>query len=150
MTRCAGLLAAALLLAACGQEDKPAPGAAPASPAPTASAPAPPSPAPSSPAPQAQPPHATAPSSKAATAAAGDPEKGRQVYLGQCVACHNRDPAKDGPLGPAVKGSSPELVEARVVRGEYPAGYTPKRPSKVMPVRPDLAASISDLAVYLR
>ena len=151
MSRRAGLLAAALLLAACGQDDKPAPGA---SPAPTASAPAPapPSqaPAPVAPAPQTQPPHTPAPPGKAASAAAGNAEKGRQVYLGQCVACHNRDPAKDGPLGPAVKGSSPELVEARVVRGEYPAGYTPKRPSKVMPVRPDLAASISDLAVYLR
>ena len=151
MSRCAGLLAAALLLAACGQDDKPAPGAAPAPSAPTASAPAPaPAPAPLAPAPQAQPPHTPAPPGTATTAAAGDPEKGRQVYLGQCVACHNRDPAKDGPLGPAVKGSSPELVEARVVRGEYPAGYTPKRPSKVMPLRPDLAASISDLAVYLR
>jgi mono/diheme cytochrome c family protein len=149
-----GLLAAALLLGACGQDDKPAPGAATAPSAPTASAPAPaqapPSPAASSPAPQAQPPHTPAPPGKAATAAAGDPEKGRQVYLGQCVACHNRDPAKDGPLGPAVKGSPPELVEARVVRGEYPTGYTPKRPSKVMPVRPDLAPSIPDLAVYLR
>jgi mono/diheme cytochrome c family protein len=91
---------------------------------------------------------ATAPT-PAAVAAAGSAEKGRQVWLGQCVACHNPDPTKDGPLGPAVKGSSRELVDARVVRGEYPAGYTPKRPTKVMPPRPDLAPSVPDLAAYL-
>jgi mono/diheme cytochrome c family protein len=129
LSRRAGLLVAALLLAACGQDDKPAPGATPA---PTAAGPAP------------------APQTGKASSAAGDAEKGRQVYIGQCVACHNRDPGKDGPLGPAVKGSPPELVEARVVRGEYPPGYTPKRPSKVMPARPDLASSVPDLAVYLR
>ena len=111
----------ALLLAGCG--DQPAP-----PPAGNASAPAP---------------------TPAAVAAAGSAEKGRQVWLGQCVACHNPDPTKDGPLGPAVKGSSRELVDARVVRGEYPAGYTPKRPTKVMPPRPDLAPSVPDLAAYL-
>ena len=77
-------------------------------------------------------------------------EKGKQVWLGQCIACHNPDPTKDGPIGPSVKGSSPALVEARVLRAEYPAGYTPKRPTKVMPPRPDLAASVPDLAAYLR
>ena len=132
------VLATALLLAACGQDDKPAPGAAaPGAPAPSvgtlASAPA-------------TPPGA----SRDGVAAAGDPEKGRQVYLGQCVACHNRDPGKDGPVGPANKGSSRELVEARVLRAEYPAGYKPKRESRVMPPRPDLAPSVPDLAVFLR
>jgi len=70
--------------------------------------------------------------------------------MAQCIACHNPDPGKDGPLGPAVKGSSRELLEARVVQGNYPPGYTPKRPSRVMPPRPDLAPSISDLAAYLQ
>ena len=133
----AAVLAAALLLAACGQDEKPAPGAAaPGVPAPSAGTPAP---APNPPA-----------ISRDAVPAAGDPEKGRQVYLGQCVACHNRDPGKDGPVGPAIKGSSRELVEARVLRAEYPAGYKPKRESRVMPPRPDLAPSVSDLAGFLR
>ena len=133
----AAVLAAALLLAACGQDEKPAPGAAaPGVPAPSAGTPAP---APNPPA-----------TSRDAVPAAGDPEKGRQVYLGQCVACHNRDPGKDGPVGPAIKGSSRELVEARVLRAEYPAGYKPKRESRVMPPRPDLAPSVPDLAVFLR
>jgi mono/diheme cytochrome c family protein len=77
-------------------------------------------------------------------------ERGRQVYLAQCSACHSADPAKDGPLGPAVRGSSRALLEARVLRGIYPPGYTPKRPSAVMQPMPQLASSLDDLAAYLR
>jgi mono/diheme cytochrome c family protein len=114
------LAAAALAVGACGQDDTPAP--APAGPG---GAPAP-------------------------GAAAGDRAKGQQVWMANCVACHNPDPARDGALGPAVKGSTPELLEARVLRAEYPPGYTPKRPTKVMPPRPDLQPAIPDLAAYLR
>ena len=77
-------------------------------------------------------------------------ERGRQVYIAQCVACHSTDPTKDGPLGPAVKGASRELLEARLLRGAYPLGYTPKRPSAVMQPMPHLAGSLDDLAAYLR
>jgi mono/diheme cytochrome c family protein len=91
-----------------------------------------------------------APTAGPSVAAAGDPTKGKQIWLGQCVACHNPDPSKDGPIGPAVKGASKELLDARVVHGTYPPGYQPKRETKVMPPRPDLVASIPDLAAYLR
>ena len=77
-------------------------------------------------------------------------ERGRQVYASQCTSCHSGDPAQNGPLGPAVKGSSRELVEARVVRGTYPPGYTPKRPSAIMQPMPNLAGSVDDLTAYLR
>lgn len=77
-------------------------------------------------------------------------ERGRQVYLAQCSACHSPDPAKDGPLGPAVKGSSRELLEVRLLRGTYPPGYKPKRPSAVMQPMPQVAGSLDDLAAYLR
>jgi mono/diheme cytochrome c family protein len=76
-------------------------------------------------------------------------ERGRQVYLAQCSSCHSPDPAKDGPLGPAIKGSSRALLEARVLRGTYPPGYTPKRPSAVMQPMPQVAPSLDDLAAYL-
>lgn len=76
--------------------------------------------------------------------------RGQQVYLAQCVICHNTDPAKDGPLGPAIKGSSPELLEARVLRGSYPPGYKPKRQSAVMQPMPHLAQALPDLAAFLR
>jgi mono/diheme cytochrome c family protein len=117
---------ALLLLTGCGQDDKPAPTSrseAPAT-APVAAAPA------------------------AASAAAA--VKGKQVWLNQCVACHNADPAKDGPIGPAVKGASKALIEARLLHASYPPGYKPKRDTKVMPARPDLVASIPDLAAYLQ
>jgi mono/diheme cytochrome c family protein len=130
VSRAALVVAAGLLVLACGRDDTPAPkgetGSASA-PKGARSGPA------SGPAP-----------------AKGDAERGRQIYLAQCTACHNRDPERDGPLGPAIKGSSPELVEARVVRGEYPPGYTPKRPSKVMPPRPDLAPETPHLTAFLR
>ena len=78
-----------------------------------------------------------------------DWERGRAVYVANCVACHNSDPAKDGPLGPALKGSPPELIESRVLRTDYPPGYKPKRNTKVMPTFPFLKSEIPYLATYL-
>lgn len=77
-------------------------------------------------------------------------ERGRQVFLAQCVTCHGPDPAQAGPMGPAVKGSSRELLEAKVLHGAYPPGYAPKRSTKVMPPLPALAGDIGALADYLR
>lgn len=121
-------VALALLLAGCGDQPAPPPEKKESAPAPASS---------------------SAPASSV-IGTAGSADKGKQVWLGQCIACHNPDPTKDGPIGPAVKGASRALVEARVVRGEYPAGYTPKRPTKVMPPRPDLAPNVADLAAYLQ
>jgi mono/diheme cytochrome c family protein len=77
-------------------------------------------------------------------------ERGRQVYLGQCTACHATDPALPGPVGPPVKGSSRELLEAKLLRRTYPPGYQPKQPTAVMPAQPQLAGDIPALAAYLR
>ena len=77
-------------------------------------------------------------------------ERGRQIYLSQCVSCHGPDPAQAGPIGPQIKGASKELLEAKVVSGTYPAGYTPKRPTTVMLPLPALAPDIPALADYLR
>jgi len=79
-----------------------------------------------------------------------DWERGRAVYVANCVACHNPDPSKDGPIGPAIKGSSRELIESRVLRTEYPAGYKPKRNTKLMPTFPFLKGEVPYLAAYLR
>ena len=76
--------------------------------------------------------------------------EGRATYLGNCIACHNPDPTQDGALGPAIAGSSPALVEARVMRAEYPAGYTPKRETKAMIAMPFLEKKIPALAAYLQ
>jgi mono/diheme cytochrome c family protein len=119
--RAAALLVAVLLACGCGQDDKPASTAG----------------------------SSTAPAGSGA-ASPGDAARGKQVWLAQCVACHNVDPARDGAIGPAVQGSSPALLEARVLHATYPPGYTPKRETKVMPPRPDLVAAIPDLAAFLR
>jgi mono/diheme cytochrome c family protein len=97
-------------------------------------------------------PPATAPK-PAAPEATLTPEQliaeGRATYNANCIACHAMDPTVDGALGPAVAGSSPELIEARVLRGEYPPGYQPKRPSRVMVALPHLEPKLSALAAYL-
>ncbi|HEX9788400.1 MAG TPA: cytochrome c [Candidatus Binatia bacterium] len=79
-----------------------------------------------------------------------DWQRGRAVYVANCVACHNNDPSKDGPIGPAIKDSSKELLETRVLTTSYPPGYNPKRPTKVMPQFPFLKEEIPYLAEYLR
>lgn len=76
-------------------------------------------------------------------------DRGRRVYLAQCTACHAPDPARPGPVGPAVKGASRELLEAKVLRGSYPPGYVPQRPTTIMPPQPALAPEIPALAAYL-
>ena len=76
-------------------------------------------------------------------------QEGRRIYANVCIACHNGDPTRDGALGPAVAGSSRELLEARVVRGGYPLGYTPKRSSNTMPRFEHLADQVDALAAYL-
>ena len=77
-------------------------------------------------------------------------ERGRQIYFAYCTACHNTDPSQPGPIGPPVKGSSRALLEAKVLNGTYPPGYTPKRPTKVMVPLPAVAPEIPALAEYLR
>ena len=76
--------------------------------------------------------------------------EGEKVYQNVCIACHNGNPNLDGALGPANAGSSEELLSAKVLRGEYPPGYTPKRPgSTAMPRFEYLADKIPALAAYL-
>lgn len=77
-------------------------------------------------------------------------ERGRQIYQSQCIACHNPDPAQVGAIGPDLKGSSEELLRAKVVTGTYPPGSRPKRPTAIMQPTPQLAPDISNLAAYLR
>lgn len=98
----------------------------------------------------AQQPGAAAPLSRRAAASSEDLAlEGRQVYLSSCIACHNADPAKEGALGPSVAGASLELVVARVLRGEYPDGYVPKRDSAAMVAMPFLEKQIPALAAFL-
>jgi mono/diheme cytochrome c family protein len=76
-------------------------------------------------------------------------ERGRRVYLANCITCHNPDPAQPGSAGPELAGASRELIEARVIHGTYPAGHTPKRSTHAMVALPQLAERIDDLAAFL-
>jgi mono/diheme cytochrome c family protein len=125
----AGGLAAIMALAvACGGSDdrKPAPSGGGAS-KPTATKPAPPS--------EPEPVDLVA--------------EGRSAFMSNCIACHNMNPTQPGAIGPAVAGSSLELLEGKVIRNEYPAGYTPKRDTRAMVPLPHLEPQIPALYAYL-
>ena len=77
-------------------------------------------------------------------------ERGRLIYMTNCVVCHNRDPNLPGSEGPALAGSSRELVEARVLHLAYPHGYTPKRSTHLMRAIPTLAPEVGNLAAFLQ
>ncbi len=76
-------------------------------------------------------------------------ERGRRVYRANCIACHHPDPSLVGVMGPPVQGASRELLEARLLRAEYPPGHTPSRETKLMQPLPYLAREIDALAAYL-
>lgn len=77
-------------------------------------------------------------------------QKGRTLYTLHCASCHHpSNPTLDGALGPAVAGSSFELLEARLQRGEYPPGYTPKRETRVMRKMPMTPEDLEALHAYL-
>lgn len=76
-------------------------------------------------------------------------KKGKTVYESYCIACHNRDPKVRGSVGPDVWGSSLELLEARVIQGKYPDGYTPKQTTGAMAALPFLKNDLPALHAYL-
>lgn len=76
-------------------------------------------------------------------------QKGKSVYQAVCIACHNMNPKLDGSLGPAVAGSSIQLLNERIVNGGYPAGYQPKRATKLMAPLPQYAQDIPAIHAYL-
>jgi mono/diheme cytochrome c family protein len=81
----------------------------------------------------------------------GDPAvaRGKQIYRNVCVVCHGADPNQAGSQGPAVANASRELLEAKLLRGEYPAGYTPLRNTQQMPKFEFLEPNLDDIAAFL-
>lgn len=76
-------------------------------------------------------------------------QRGHDVYMNVCIACHNANPGRDGAIGPDLIGSTRELIEWRVVRGEYPPGYTPKQATGAMPAFPHLAGDVDALYAFI-
>ena len=76
--------------------------------------------------------------------------KGRTLYTLRCASCHHpADPRRDGGLGPAIAGSSLDLLDAKLNRGTYPDGYTPKRPTSVMQRLPATPEELAALQAFL-
>ena len=76
-------------------------------------------------------------------------QKGKAVYISQCVVCHNINPTLPGSVGPEIANSSLELIRARVMTATYPTNYKPKRQSRVMLAFPYLEKDIPALHAYL-
>lgn len=77
-------------------------------------------------------------------------KRGNVVFETNCTACHARDPRIDGPVGPANACASSELLTAKLMRNEYPPGYTPKRDTQAMAPLPYLEKELPALAAYLQ
>ena len=78
-----------------------------------------------------------------------DIERGRMVYFANCVSCHNNNPKKPGSIGPEVYGVSIDVLTQKIVSGNYPENYRPKRKSKIMPSMPHLNKEISNLHAFI-
>ena len=76
-------------------------------------------------------------------------QKGKAVYIANCAACHHSDPKQNGAIGPSVAYSSLELLQVRLLEGKYPAGYVPKRTTKIMVPLPHLSNDIQALHEFL-
>jgi mono/diheme cytochrome c family protein len=77
-------------------------------------------------------------------------QRGRIVYMTNCVVCHNRNPNLPGSQGPPIAGSPRALVEARVLHLSYPPGYKPQRKTHAMRAFPQLAGEIDNLTTFLQ
>lgn len=76
-------------------------------------------------------------------------DPGKVLYSSTCAICHNVNPKKEGGVGPAVFGSSKDLLRSKVRYGIYPKNYKPKRPTNIMPIFPLEESDIDALYRYL-
>ena len=74
---------------------------------------------------------------------------GKRVYENVCLICHAADPRERGSLGPPIAGAALPLLEAKVLRGEYPPGYQPVQPGATMPKFEFVEPKLADVAAYL-
>jgi mono/diheme cytochrome c family protein len=86
----------------------------------------------------------------------GDPilDKGQKVYLANCISCHNKDPNIKGAVGPEIVDAPMEVMMHKVVTGRYPdklpAGFVPKRDTKLMRKFPKLEADVSAIHAWVQ
>ncbi len=76
-------------------------------------------------------------------------QAGKTSYLSNCIACHHSDPAQNGSVGPALKGTSYEVLYAKVMTRSYPKGYKAKRTTEMMPQMPHLETELKGIEAFL-
>jgi mono/diheme cytochrome c family protein len=81
-------------------------------------------------------------------------EKGKRLYLTNCLQCHNRDPNVKGSIGPEVVDAPLEVMTAKIMTGKYPEklpeGFVPKRKSTAMRKIPKLKEDIPAIWAYVQ
>lgn len=78
------------------------------------------------------------------------PASGEVLYQANCTFCHSYNASVDGHIGPAITGTSFEVLEAKLHRATYPKGYIPKRTTLLMPTFPQFSqAELEAIYLYL-
>ena len=81
-------------------------------------------------------------------------EKGKRLYLSNCIQCHNRDPNIKGSLGPEIVDAPYVVMYSKVMTGVYPEklpeGFVPKRKSKAMRKIPKLEKDIPAIYAWVQ
>lgn len=81
-------------------------------------------------------------------------DKGKRLYLSNCIQCHNKDPNLKGPIGPEVVDAPLPVMHSKIMTGAYPgvlpAGFVPKRKSKAMKKITKLEKDIPAIFAYVQ
>ena len=81
-------------------------------------------------------------------------DKGRRLYLSNCIQCHNKDPNLKGSIGPEMVDAPLVIMTSKVMTGKYPAvlptGFVPKRKSSAMKKIPKLQNDIPAIYAWVQ
>jgi mono/diheme cytochrome c family protein len=81
-------------------------------------------------------------------------DRGKRVYLSNCIQCHNKDPNIKGSIGPEMVDAPMEVMTSKVMTGKYPdplpAGFVPKRKTSAMRKLPQLQKDIPAIYAWVQ
>lgn len=81
-------------------------------------------------------------------------DRGKNLYMKNCLQCHNRDPNKKGPIGPEIVDAPLEVMTSKIMTSNYPSplpeGFVPKRKSHAMRAIPKLKDDIPAIHAWVQ